>query len=74
MPKIEVNTKSWLQQQYNISQRTLWRYLRYLCENYKRLAQERNEPSYLSFEEYNTHCHKLTPKQIEAFKKHYGEA
>lgn len=72
--KAEKNSKAELQQQYNRSRPTINAWLKYLKENFKRLAIERNEPDYLCYEQYDTNQKILTPLQIQVFKKHYGEA
>lgn len=72
--KAEQNSKAELQNIYNRSRPTINAWLRFLKENYKRLAKERNDPDYLSFEQYETKQRILTPLQKKIFEKHYGEA
>ena len=57
---------------YGISNRTLRKWLTYLKDNYRQLAENRNEPAYLAFEEYTPAQKLLTPKQFNVVKIHYG--
>lgn len=71
--KAEKNSKAELSAAYNVSRNTIWRWLRFLSDNYEALAVRRNDQDYLCFDGYNRHSKMLTPKQITTFKKHYGE-
>lgn len=74
MPVAEHNSKAKLCKEYKISASTLQTWLTYLKDNYATLAMDRNEPDYLSFEQYKPTNKTLTPLQLKVFKKHYGEA
>lgn len=71
--KAEQNSKSELQQMYNRSEGCISGWCKFLKDNYLRLAEQRNDPDYLSFEQYKNDQKILTPLQVKVFKKHYGE-
>lgn len=70
---MEKTGKSDIEKAYNITPRTLRKWLKYLKDNYAKLAIDRNEPAYLAFEEYRPAQKLLTPKQLQVVKLHYGE-
>lgn len=72
MPKAEKNSLRSLQEYYNRRKETISGWCRYLAAHYKRLAEERKDNRYLSWEQYQTGQKILTPLQYEIFIDHYG--
>lgn len=73
MPKAVKNSKASLQAYYNRSRATISAWCKSMHDNYKRWAEERNDPRYLSWEQYNPDQQILTPLQYEIFVAHHGE-
>lgn len=73
MPKAEKNSLAALGVYYNRSKNTVRKWCLYISLNYKRLAEERKDERYLSWEQYEPGQKILTPLQYEIFIVHYGE-
>lgn len=73
MPKAEKHSKAALGFYYNRVPKTIRDWCNYLHVNHKRLAEERKDDRYLSWEQYAPDQKKLTPLQYEIFVAHYGE-
>lgn len=73
MPKAEPNSKAALGVYYNRRPATISGWCKFLHENHKRLAEERKDDRYLSWEQYRPEQKILTPLQYQIFVVHYGE-
>ena len=73
MLKAEPNSKGALGLYYGRTDKTIRQWCNFLHQNYKRLAEERKDDRYLSWEQYNPQQKILTPLQYEIFVVHYGE-
>lgn len=73
MLKAEPNSKAALAKYYKCSRKTIQAWCHYMRDNYKKLAEERNDQRYLSWEQYKPDQRRLTPLQYQIFVVHYGE-
>lgn len=73
MAKAEPNSKAALQVYYKRTDKTIRAWCNFLHQNYKRLAEERADERYLSWEQYKPGQKFLTPLQYQIFIVHYGE-